>query len=209
MSDMPNWGPSHQDTPRYRVEPWKRVVWGLVALASFGAADGGLRHGSVIDNGGGIAIIVILAWIASPRSVQRTTLAPFRRRRRRSVAGRRRLTALRAPRRPVSFEEQLTAIREQGLQHGGGVYLGVGAREPRYARPERAVLVLGPRGRARAAGSSSRHWLRTPARRSRPRPSPTSPERPSRRAPATAECGCLTPPTRTRSTHVASCAGRR
>jgi type IV secretion system protein VirD4 len=135
MTDTPHWGPAHQNARRPRLPAYKRVLRGLVCAEIFGLFLGGADHLSAPTLAVGFAEIIVAAWIASPRSVQRATL---------TLLPRSRLPSMRARRRPVSFDEQLLAARQTAFAHGGGVYLGAAGKGPRYARPQRAVLVLGP-----------------------------------------------------------------
>jgi type IV secretory pathway TraG/TraD family ATPase VirD4 len=75
-----------------------------------------------------VAVLVVLAAAVLPSRVQRRLLAPFRGRRQRDVVG-----------------DPLAAVRAAAARNWGGVYLGVTSRrEWRFARAERAVLLLGP-----------------------------------------------------------------
>ncbi len=128
MYGMDRWGPSHQTERRRGSAKW--VVWVFVGLAVFGFANGGTRHESPVKIAAGIVVLVIIASFGLPESVQQWLLTP--------VLGRRR-------RRGKPAGDPLQAMRAASLRAGGGVYLGVTASgEPRHARSERSVLLLGP-----------------------------------------------------------------
>jgi type IV secretory pathway TraG/TraD family ATPase VirD4 len=104
-------------------------VWVIVALAVLGLANGASEHQSAVTIAGGLVLLAALVIIALPASVQERLFRPVRRlRRRREVVG-----------------DPLQTVRAASLRAGGGVYLGLaGSGPPRFARSERAVLLLGP-----------------------------------------------------------------
>lgn len=140
MPDMQNWGPSHQVSPS-RTPSYKWIIRGFVALAVIGILNGGTPH-----NAGAVpialagAFVAVIAWFGLPTRVQQWTLAPLRRVRARSQH-----------RRVAVRGDQLSGVRERALRLGGGVYLGLGPQDAYHARPERAVLIVGPPRRARRA----------------------------------------------------------
>ena len=132
MSVMPDWGPSHQGSNGRAGFNFRWVLRVLLVLAVWGILAGGSPHQSTLKIVFGVAWLFGFAVLALPAGVQRWLLAPLRsrtRRRRGSSA-------------PV---DPLAAARAASLRAGGGVYLGVtDSGEPRVARGERAVLLLGP-----------------------------------------------------------------
>jgi type IV secretory pathway TraG/TraD family ATPase VirD4 len=106
-------------------------VWVIIALALLGLANGASNHQSAATIAGGLVLLAILVIIALPAGVQRRMFEPVRR--------------LRRHRRSVVVGDPLPTVRAASLRAGGGVYLGLTpSGEPRFARSERAVLVLGP-----------------------------------------------------------------
>lgn len=137
MCVMGAWGPSHQSGETRRSRSGGGWRWGvrvIVALILLGIASGGTpKHASVpgLVIAGGLLLFLIL--VALPRAVQEGTLTLVRRRRTRSRMVARQVSA-----------DPLLAVRAAARQ-AGGVYLGLaGDGSPRFARRERAVLVLGP-----------------------------------------------------------------
>ena len=102
-------------------------------LALTGAFTNGRQGSSTPEFAFGIMWLVILAAVSLPARIQRNAFRALSHRRPR-LPRRRRL--------PV---DPLAAVRETARVCGGGVYLGAGAdHTARHARPERAVLLLGP-----------------------------------------------------------------
>ncbi|MBV9817287.1 MAG: TraM recognition domain-containing protein [Solirubrobacterales bacterium] len=81
MSPQQGWGPSHQGRPPNRTRPAKVLLWIIVAFAVFGILNGGTRGQSAYQIVCGIALLLIIAGVALPRSVHRRALAWLRRRR--------------------------------------------------------------------------------------------------------------------------------
>ena len=134
MSAMPDWGPSRQ-TGKGSGLSIKWIAWAVIAVLVYGMTHGGTRHQSATETAAGIVLVVIIALFALPSSVKRWLLAPRRRRRE-----------------PAPVGDGLGAVRGAAVERGGGVYLGALSRgELRFARAERAVLLLGHGGRARRA----------------------------------------------------------
>ena len=136
MSVMPDWGPSHQTSERR--SSWKWAVRVLLVLGIVGALDRGTRGQSTVGVIFGIAWLVVFAVAALPQRAQRRGFAWLRHRR------------PRRRRRPAT--DPLAAVRQAALS-SGGVYLGADERGgARYARPQRAVLVLGPPRSGKTSG---------------------------------------------------------
>jgi hypothetical protein len=133
MTGMPNWGPSHQTTPRSgRARRWTIRI--LLAFAIIALGTGG-RHPGVVASAAGLLLFAWFLWMCVPRRARRWLLLPVG-------------CVLRAVGWLWSWVrmrgDRLHAVRRRALRHGGGPYLGVAARGVRHARPQRAVLVLGP-----------------------------------------------------------------
>ena len=127
MCVMPEWGPSHQTSPRSRLS-LKWVAWAVIAVLVYGMTHGGTKHQSASQTAAGIVFLVIIALFALPSGVQRWLNPPLSRRRH-----------------PEPVSDPLEALRGAAARWGDGVYLGALSRgEPRFARAERAVLLLGP-----------------------------------------------------------------
>lgn len=130
---MDRWGPSHQQPRRARLAgAWKLAVWFVVFLAILGILNGGTHRESAFKIASGLVVLAAIASVGLPARAHRTLLAPFRRRRSNSAT--RKLAG-----------DPLQTVRAGCVRSGGGVYLGLTASGgPRFARCERAVLVLGP-----------------------------------------------------------------
>ena len=121
MSTPAGWGPSHQTTKRGGMSLWIRWVLGGLFAGYVGSAVG---VGLALVVGAppvliGLAILVTGA--ADKASV--TTLAEL----------------------VKDAQDPLDAVQELAGEHGNGVYLGLQERgEARFARAQRAVLLLGP-----------------------------------------------------------------
>jgi type IV secretory pathway TraG/TraD family ATPase VirD4 len=105
----------------------------IIALAVYGIISGGVWAGNKTHNPipviVGIAILLVLAFVGSPASVQSLMAKPFRSRKSRGDV-------------PA---DPLHALRDFAWRSGGGVHLGMGAdKQLRFSRSERAVLLLGP-----------------------------------------------------------------
>jgi type IV secretion system protein VirD4 len=141
MSSMPNqgWGPSHQTkAPTPRSTTRKRIVWFVIASAVLGIATGGTRGQTPGTTASEVVLLVILAGFALPHRMQQWPRTMVRRRRRRRGA----LTG-----------DSLTAVRQVAGHGGAGVYLGaVDGGGWRFARSERAVLLLGPPRSGKTSG---------------------------------------------------------
>jgi type IV secretion system protein VirD4 len=130
FAGMDSWGPQGQDD-RSRGFSWRWMVWVVVAVAVLGLTHGAEKNESTAKIVTGIVILAIIALIGLPASVQRWLLTPFHRERKTTA--------------PTTSTDPLRAARTACWQAGGGVYLGlVGSGQPRFARGERAVLLLGP-----------------------------------------------------------------
>ena len=139
MSVMPQWGPSHQGARRRRGFNYRWAFRGLVVLALWGLFSGGAHDESTGKIAGGCVWLAAFVLMALPASVQRSLLAPLHPRRR--------------SRRPEMSVDPLATVHAASLRAGGGVYLGVtDSGEPRFARGERAVLLLGPPRSGKTSG---------------------------------------------------------
>ena len=135
MAAVQDWGPSHQ-TERRRGEAWKLVLWVVVALAIIGVANGASKHQSPLAIAAGVVGLAVVAFNALPSFVQRRLLAPVR-----------------GHREPGADADPLGSVRAAAARWGGGVYLGVlSSGGPRFARGERAVLLLGPPRSGKTSG---------------------------------------------------------
>lgn len=142
MSTMPEWGPSHQtDRPRRGRWDWRWIPRGLLVLALLGIHAGGLGKGSTLQLAFGFAWLVAFVVLGLPAGVQRRATG---------------LLARLRPRRSTNHMpavDPVSAVRQIALAQGGGVYLGRDADGlPRHARPERAVLILGPPRAGKTSG---------------------------------------------------------
>jgi hypothetical protein len=140
MSNMQDWGPSHQTTrPASNNRTRKRLLSVILFLALLGLVNGAARGESTATVICGLLVLGAIAWFVTPDRVKQLIRRPFHRRARR-------------PRTRVSGDP-LEMVRDAADQHGGGVYLGAVDRGGwRHARPERAVLLLGPPRSGRRAG---------------------------------------------------------
>ena len=130
MTDQ--WGPEHQTQQRRSYSP-RWMAWVVVVAAGYGITQGGTRHESLGTIAGGVGVLVVLALLGLPASVQRWMLKPFRPGTGRST------TDAQGPGDP------LQGLRDAAWQAGGGVHLGAGQDGLlRFSRGERAVLLLGP-----------------------------------------------------------------
>src|SRR5205085_10023929 len=112
----------------------------ILALALIGLHYRGTRGFSTVQLAFGFGWLVVLSLAALPAGVQRWALAPLRRHR-----------SQRSPHQAPA--DPLTAVRQDALAAGGAVYLGVGQEgRTRYARSERAVLLLGPPRAGKTSG---------------------------------------------------------
>jgi type IV secretion system protein VirD4 len=134
---MDSWGPQGQDDRR-REFSWRWMIWVLVGVAALGIMHGGTRDMSTAKVAVGIGILAIIAMIGLPASVQRWLLSPLHRR----------------PKAAVTVPaDPLKAARDACWRAGGGVHLGLAASgETRFARGERAVLLLGPPRSGKTSG---------------------------------------------------------
>jgi len=136
---MSGWGPSDQGAQqrsRGSGAPWRWPARVILALALFGASQPSTPHYGGVQLAFGIFWLVLLAVGSLPSAMQQRLFLHLRQ-----------LTARRmAPRnRELAPVDPLMAVRRSALRAGGGVYLGVGNDgAPRYARAERAALLLGP-----------------------------------------------------------------
>jgi type IV secretion system protein VirD4 len=129
LDSMDSWGPQGQDDRR-RDFSWRWMIWVLVAVAVLGIFNGGTHGASTARNAVAIGMLAIIATFGLPATVQRWLLSPLRRR----------------PKTPATVPaDPLQAARDGCWRAGGGVHLGLAASgETRFARGERAVLLLGP-----------------------------------------------------------------
>src|ERR1700722_3815845 len=140
MSNMQGWGPSHQTTRgASKNTTRRRLLGGILFLALLGLGNGAARGESTGTVISGLVILGVIAWLVIPDRVKQWIRRPFRRRQRQlrvRVSG-----------------NPLEAVRDAADQHGGGVYLGTVDRGGwRHARPERAVLILGPPRSGKTSG---------------------------------------------------------
>jgi type IV secretory pathway TraG/TraD family ATPase VirD4 len=132
MEIQDGWGPSHQTGPRRR---W--IAKPPVLLAAVGA--GFLVVGAIHFGATGIAIALILVIVT-------VVLIDA------ILASHARPRARRTPAVPAGADP-MRAIRTLAARAGGGVWLGAGDDgEWRFARPERAVLLLGPPRSGKTSG---------------------------------------------------------
>src|SRR5450755_2013807 len=131
--DRPDvWGPSHQTEPRRR--------WIARPPVQVGALGVGVLIASAIHfraTGVAIALILVLLAIGVIDAIITSHARP------------------RAPRTPSipADADPLRAIRTLAARAGGGVWLGAGEDgQWRFARPERAVLLLGPPRSGKTSG---------------------------------------------------------
>ena len=131
--NRPNgWGPSHQVEPRRR---W--IAKPPVQIASLGAVF--LIVCAIHFGVTGVAIMLILVMIAI------VVIDAM-------IASRARPHAPRSPTIPGG-QDPVRAIRALAVQAGGGVWLGAGEDgQWKFARPERAVLLLGPPRSGKTSG---------------------------------------------------------
>jgi type IV secretion system protein VirD4 len=131
--DRPDgWGPSHQTEPRRR---WIARPPVLIASVGAGFLIASAIHFKVIA----VAVVLIVGLVALV--VVDAILASRAR--------------PRAPRRPAvpADADPLRAIRALAARAGGGVWLGAGDDgQWRFARPERAALLLGPPRSGKTSG---------------------------------------------------------
>jgi type IV secretory pathway TraG/TraD family ATPase VirD4 len=132
MDRHDGWGPSHQTEPRRR---W--IARPPVQLASMGAV---VLIASAIHFGmTGVAIALILGLVAL------VVIDAI-------ITSRARPRAPRAPAIPADADP-LRAIHALAARAGGGVWLGAGEDgQWKFARPERAVLLLGPPRSGKTSG---------------------------------------------------------
>ena len=129
---MDRWGPSHQTGQRRSGFNYRWIFRVLVVLALLGILNGGTRHESTLTVAGGSVWLAAFVVLALPDGVQRWLLRPLPR------------LVWRRPASSVPMDP-LTTVRDASLQAGGGVYLGLATSgQSRFARGERAVLLLGP-----------------------------------------------------------------
>ncbi len=131
--DRPDeWGPSHQTDPRRRwiAKPPVQVAALSAAFLIASAIHFGLTSVAIV-------LIVMLVMLVVIDAIIASHARP------------------RAPRRPAipADADPLRAIRTLGGRAGGGVWLGAGDDGNwRFARPERAVLLLGPPRSGKTSG---------------------------------------------------------
>jgi type IV secretion system protein VirD4 len=131
MNTPAGWGPSHQTSRRRPRTPWWNWVWGLalLALCQFTGASG-IALAALIIGG------VIGLWVIESKVKQAQTA-----------------TAGRAATELAGAEDPARAVRQSCRQHGAGPYLGLDARGAlRFARSQRAVLLLGPPRSGKTSG---------------------------------------------------------
>ena len=132
--DRPDgWGPSHQTEPRRRwiaKPPVQVAALGVVILIASAIHFGAHRRRDRADPRARSTVVVIDATIASHARPRKP----------------------RAPAIPADADP-LGAIRTLAARAGGGVWLGAGEDgQWRFARPERAVLLLGPPRSGKTSG---------------------------------------------------------
>ncbi|MGH3261528.1 MAG: type IV secretory system conjugative DNA transfer family protein, partial [Trebonia sp.] len=131
--DRPDgWGPSHQTGPRRRWIAKPPVQ--LAVLGAVGLTVSAIHFGAT---GVAIAFIVVIVTLVVIEAIIAHHARP------------------RAPRRPTipGGQDPLRAIRTLAARAGGGVWLGAGEDgQWKFARPERAVLLLGPPQSGKTSG---------------------------------------------------------
>lgn len=132
----PGWGPSHQT--HTGPDPTRTLLRVIVVLAILGIANGATRGQSPIMIACGLVTLARMAWLALPTSVQAWT--------RQAVRDRHQAPG------PVAAGDLLALVRQSAREHGGA-YLGAASDGRwRYARSERAVLLLGPPRSGKTSG---------------------------------------------------------
>jgi type IV secretory pathway TraG/TraD family ATPase VirD4 len=130
MSTPAGWGPSHQKPRRIIRSPWWIFVPGCVLVAfTFTVDSTAVRLLILIP---GIILLLAVEWLVKrgPRAAN-----------------------MWVQRRVAREEDPLGIVRTVALKYGGGVYLGaMESGEWRFARPERAVLLLGPPRSGKTSG---------------------------------------------------------
>jgi type IV secretion system protein VirD4 len=124
------WGPSHQPAPRrrHRRPLWFRaVMYALLILSLF---KGSTALGAIVLLWGGLALAKLIRGLMNG-GIKRGSPGRW----------------------ADSASDPLHAVRIESARHGSGVYLGRDDRGGwRAARPERAVLVLGPPRSGKSSG---------------------------------------------------------
>jgi type IV secretory pathway TraG/TraD family ATPase VirD4 len=131
MNSPAGWGPSHQTSKRRAGRPWWLQLPFYALLVAWWVISGSLVVLIVV----GVAGLVLTGVIESKvKQAQQ------------SAAGRA-VTEL------AAAEDPVRAVRHACWQHGAGPYLGVDDRgELRFARSQRAVLLLGPPRSGKTSG---------------------------------------------------------
>jgi type IV secretory pathway TraG/TraD family ATPase VirD4 len=141
---MDRWGPQHQGQAPKRSYSMRWMAWVIIVLAVWGIASGGIyagnKHHNLIPVIFGVAVLVVLALLGLPATVQRWMLKPLRSR-----------STRHGPQADVPADP-LEAVRAAALRAGGGVHLGAAESQLRFSRSERAVLLLGPPRSGKTSG---------------------------------------------------------
>lgn len=141
MSDQADWGPSHQTTKRKRRSPWWIQVPGVGLLALWWFTGASTPMFLVLVVGG---FIVLFAIESRVKHAQQTA----------KHHGTVELAAAGDP---------VRAVRERCARHGAGPYLGIDDQGGlRFARAQRAVLLLGPPRSGKTSGVIIPTVLATP-----------------------------------------------
>jgi type IV secretory pathway TraG/TraD family ATPase VirD4 len=132
MDRQDEWGPSHQTEPRRRWIAKPPVQ--LAALGTVGVTVSAIHYGATIV---AIALILVLIALDVTDAI---------------IASRARPRTSRTPAVPAGADP-VRAIRLLAERAGGGVWLGAGEDgQWTFARPERAVLLLGPPRSGKTSG---------------------------------------------------------
>jgi type IV secretion system protein VirD4 len=131
MRDPAGWGPSHQTSRRRKLRPWWIQVPGYALLVVW------LVEWRTVTSFLVIVMPALIVLLAIDRIAKRTPSAA------KAWAT---ATIARAG-------DPLQIVRDAALKDGGGVYLGLGEDgDWHHARPERAVLLLGPPRSGKTSG---------------------------------------------------------
>jgi Type IV secretory system Conjugative DNA transfer len=141
VSGLQDWGPPHQTTggaSNKTVRKWLLSVIEFLALLGLGnRAAWGESTATVVSR---LVVLGVIGWFVIPDRNKQLIRRVFRRRQRPRIGA------------GVSGDP-LEAFLDAADRHGGGVYLGrVDRGGWRHARPERAVLVVGPARSGKTTG---------------------------------------------------------
>lgn len=118
---------------------WRWPVWVLIGLALLGVANGATKGESTAHIVGASLLLAVLALATFPPRLWEL------------------ITAIPRPKRKAVQQQvvgdPLQAVRDRCWRAGGGVYLGLTTGgDARFARSERAVLLLGPPRSGKTSG---------------------------------------------------------